>query len=284
MNKLICLILLMLLNGVAFTQSEKEEITRLRRENERLQQLASANQAKAMAAEKNAQRLRYQAIAHTLGEVSLVIKDKQLAGLLALQAMRFNVTYGGYDLDYTIYSGLVEALKRFGILPINFDASSQNKFPLSSNQSNDQFSAKPETNGDIILHNGRTDGYKFRLSAHSSKVTLIRFSNSGDFMVSADGDGFIFLWNLKDQSKRPMSLKESGAVQDIIFSNNDQQLLVKLAKSNIAHIWPLNVNELAHELENILTRNLTKEEWARFVAPDLLGEYEKTVPRLPEGY
>jgi hypothetical protein len=48
--------------------------------------------------------------------------------------------------------------------------------------------------------------------------------------------------------------------------------------------WPTNIDRMKSVLcDKYIKRNLTKEEWAIFVAPDLLDEYTKTCPNLPDG-
>jgi WD40 repeat protein len=67
-------------------------------------------QLAAEAAEKNAQALRYQAIAKAMGLKSVELIDPSQQAAVAQQAYIFNARYGGYPYENDVYGGLVKAL------------------------------------------------------------------------------------------------------------------------------------------------------------------------------
>jgi len=72
---------------------------------------ADAAKEQALANEKEAQRQAYLAIGKSMAIKSKELNDPEQESLLAQQAFNFNNTYGGYEYDNDIYSGLYYALK-----------------------------------------------------------------------------------------------------------------------------------------------------------------------------
>jgi hypothetical protein len=139
-----------------------------------------------------------------------------------------------------------------------------------------------------------TGGTRSVLSGHRSQVEHIRFSHNGNFMATASKDRTIRIWNVKEPSRQPIVITENDWVWAMAFTPNDDQLMAGMnsERSEIVggglktfysiRAWPTNVDRMKSVLcEKYIKRNLTKEEWAIFVAPDL--QYEKTCPNLPEG-
>ncbi len=75
------------------------------------------SQNRAIAAQKDADRRRYLAIAAAISEVSHEVHDPELSKLLAIQAHRFNLKYDGYIYDPKIHFALTKALEYEGGLP-----------------------------------------------------------------------------------------------------------------------------------------------------------------------
>lgn len=86
---------------------EAERQAQIAKENA---ETALKNQIKAEAAEKNAQRLRYQAIAKAMGLKSAELVDPVQQALIAQQAYNFNNSHGGYDYENDVYGGMIKAM------------------------------------------------------------------------------------------------------------------------------------------------------------------------------
>lgn len=78
---------------------------------------AEANMARAVAAEKEANRLRYLSIARDVAIRSTEVEDKDLSTLLAIQSNTLHKNFGGYPYDDQIYNALFKAVKDQGSLP-----------------------------------------------------------------------------------------------------------------------------------------------------------------------
>lgn len=85
--------------------------------NEKLAQknekLAKEQEQAALIAKNDAETRRYLALGKAMAIKSKEVPEKELQGLLAQHAYKFNTKYAGYDYDNDIYNGLYEALKKF---------------------------------------------------------------------------------------------------------------------------------------------------------------------------
>jgi hypothetical protein len=271
MNKGIILIVLMLMSVASYSQSDKEEIARLKKENEMLREQLEQTQSKVVAAEKLAYRIRYMAIMQALAVKSISINNKEQAGLMALQAYRFNIAHRGYDYDNYIFNALGSALFQFG-----YQAKTSNEFFGTVQTADNDLSASSDENGLIEVKNKASI---IRLSGHSLKVNQIAFSNSRKLMATSDVGRKILIWSLDNLTGPPRVINVDKNVEKLEFSLDDNQLRVTLSDKS-SQIFPINHEKMATELEKFLTRNLTKEEWRIFIAMDL--PYEKTIASLPE--
>ena len=146
-------------------------------------------------------------------------------------------------------------------------------------------------NGVVYVYTGST---RTTLSGHTSSVGQIKFSHTGEFMATASKDKSIRVWYVKDPTKQPIVIKENDWVWTMAFTPNDDQLMAGMhsERSEIVggglktfysiRAWPTNIERMKSVLcDKYIKRNMTKEEWSIYVAPDL--PYEKTCPNLPEG-
>jgi hypothetical protein len=272
MKNAIVLTVLMLMSLASYAQSDKEEIARLKKENEMLREQLEQTQAKVEAAEKLAYRIRYMAIAYALAIKSTSLNNKEQAGLMALQAYRFHVTHRGYDYDNNIFNALGSALLQFG-----YHAKTSNDFFGVAKTADVDFSVTADENGLIEVKN---KAGIMRLSGHSLKVNQIGISNSRKLMATSDLGRKILIWNLNNLTGPPRVIMVNKNVEKLEFSYDDSELRVTQSDKS-SQIFPINHERMAVELEKFLTRNLTKEEWEIFIAMDL--PYEKTITTLPDG-
>lgn len=148
-------------------------------------------------------------------------------------------------------------------------------------------------NGLLKIFTGATSK---TLSGHRSSIEQIKFSHNSKFMATASKDKSIRLWNMEAQhiNKQPIVVSENDWVWTIAFTPNDDQLMAgvhserqeivggDLRTFESIRAWPTNIDRMKSVLcDKYIQQNLSKEDWAIFVAPDL--PYEKTCPNLPDG-
>lgn len=119
------------------------------------------------------------------------------------------------------------------------------------------------------------------LSGHTSRIEQIVFNHAGKFMATASADKTVRLWNYMQLTEQPIVLSgHADWVRTVVFSADDEQLLAgmhgNLEKANeTIHAWPTKIETMSGLLCNYLTRNMTPEEWATYVAG---LDYEITCP------
>lgn len=103
-----------------FGQSKNDQIKQLQKlahDNEvratNAEELAEKYNRLAQDAQREVERQRYLSLAVSIARKSIEVDDNALAGLLALQAYKYNVRFKGYEFDKDIYQGLLSAQKRF---------------------------------------------------------------------------------------------------------------------------------------------------------------------------
>jgi len=146
-------------------------------------------------------------------------------------------------------------------------------------------------NGVLRVFNGTTPGRV--LSGHRSSIEQIKFSHSGKFMATASKDKSVRIWNMRELNKQPLVVSENDWVWTMAFTPNDDQLMAGMhsVRQEIVgggletfysiRAWPTDIERMKNILcEKYMERNLSKEEWEIFVAPDL--PYVSTCPNLPE--
>lgn len=277
----------------AYSQSTSDTELKLQaaiKEADRQRAIAKANEDRAIKAEyalkhaeAHARNLRYMAIANEIAERSVEIQDKELSAMLAILSLKFNTQHGGTAFNNKVYTALSSALNKY-------DQPSSNKAGLTPGDDTKNTSAvmpdgryrvEAEQNGNIrFVSEGGV--VVTTLAGHRAQVNQIRFNHGGGLMITAGNDNTIRIWNLKMLNMRPLVITENAAIGNLTVSTDDKQIMYVVAGSPkaIKAQW-LDTNEMAAQLCKLLTRNLTKEEWATYVAADL--EYENVCANYPPG-
>lgn len=123
------------------------------------------------------------------------------------------------------------------------------------------------------------------LGRHDDMVRRVRFSPDGEQLGSA-GDHTVRLWDPSNLDAVPTVLSgHEGEVLGLEYSP-DGRYLVSGSRDDTIRIWdlahPLNAStndEIADLACTKVRRNLTIDEWHRFIGPEL--PYERTCPNLP---
>jgi WD40 repeat protein len=123
------------------------------------------------------------------------------------------------------------------------------------------------------------------LGRHGAPVPNIRFRPDGMQLASVSMDHSVRLWDVKNPNALPIVLHQHDEpLESVEYSPDGKRLIVGAIKSIM--IWdlthPLNTSstkEISDEVCKIAWRNLTLEEWHKFVGIEL--PYERTCPNLP---
>jgi WD40 repeat protein len=129
---------------------------------------------------------------------------------------------------------------------------------------------------DINLHKKLSE-----VKAHTGRVNDIKFNTSLKQMATAGEDKKLKIFNIKnpaDLSEPPVTLNDNeGFVLVMQFSPDGQMIISgESGGTNNLIIRPSHVDYLVHDICNMVSRNMTQEEWNVFVGKDV--PLEKTCP------
>jgi WD40 repeat protein len=108
-------------------------------------------------------------------------------------------------------------------------------------------------------------------------VNGVVFSSDGKYIATASSDNTARVWDAVTGNKIYI-LNHDGSVNNVAFSS-DGKYIATASRDNTARLWVLSSTEdLIKEASNSLTRNLTPEEWKKYMGDE---PYHKTFPNLP---
>lgn len=117
------------------------------------------------------------------------------------------------------------------------------------------------------------------LIGHSSTVNDITFSNDNKTVATASSDGSVRVWNFTKPDQLPIILEEHDSwVYNIAFSIDGTEVFTAGEDKTIRR-QIIKTNQLAEILQKRIKRNLTREEWYKYVGGDI--PYEKSNLNLP---
>jgi WD40 repeat protein len=110
-------------------------------------------------------------------------------------------------------------------------------------------------------------------------VTSLVYNPSGATLASGSEDGTIRLWDSQRPEKDPIMLRDQGVpIRALAYSPDGETLASGDAKGTVV-FWLPDTAVLARRVCGQVRRNLSLEEWTRFVGAGI--PYEATCPSLP---
>ncbi len=119
-----------------------------------------------------------------------------------------------------------------------------------------------------------------QFSGHRAGVNDVAFSPDEKLLASAGLDKRLQLYVLDLPEDLPVVMdNNSGFIWDIEFAKGSNYLIAACSESEI-RIWPTNPSLLAEQICPKLNRNMTQEEWKKYVGYGEETPYENTCVRL----
>lgn len=122
----------------------------------------------------------------------------------------------------------------------------------------------------------RKDDRQF--TGHRAGVYDVEFSPDGKLLASAGSDKRLQMWVLERPEDLPIVMdNNNGFIWDIAFAKGSDYLIAACHESEI-RIWPTSPELLASQVCPKLTRNMTQDEWVKYVGAEI--DYETTCANL----
>ncbi|HEX2967618.1 MAG TPA: hypothetical protein VHO46_00845 [Bacteroidales bacterium] len=119
------------------------------------------------------------------------------------------------------------------------------------------------------------------VKAHDAQVNDIRFNPVLKQMATGGNDSKMKIFNItnpSDLTELPITFNDYDGFVTILQFSDDGQLIISGAYEGVENLksCPSNIGYFTGNMCNLLTRNMTHEEWRIYVASDI--PYEKTCP------
>lgn len=108
------------------------------------------------------------------------------------------------------------------------------------------------------------------LRGHTGRINSLEFSHDGMLLASASFDGSVLVWNMFDLNSFPLEMNDDfdNFIWDVAFSPSDNYLIIASQTHKIKK-WPIDAGEMADQICKHLQRNMTIDEWDRFVGNEI---------------
>ena len=119
-----------------------------------------------------------------------------------------------------------------------------------------------------------------QFTGHRAGVYDIAFSPDEKLLASAGSDKRLQLYVLDTPDDLPVVMdNNNGFIWDIEFAKGSDYLIAACSESEV-RVWPTNPALLAEQICPKLNRNMTQEEWKKYVGNGEETPYENTCVRL----
>ncbi|MEQ9425367.1 MAG: High-affnity carbon uptake protein Hat/HatR [Cyclobacteriaceae bacterium] len=152
---------------------------------------------------------------------------------------------------------------------------------------NNQYLAFGTQNGELTIYDlDNKEVFYENLGAHASRITDLEFSQDDKLLASSGFDQMAKIWVLEHKNDLPIELDDHTSwVWSVSFNDDGSQLITGADDGNL-RVYPTLPHEMAAEMCEHLSRNMTQLEWNQFVGEDI--EYPDdpaalTCPEYPSG-
>ncbi|MGC1392570.1 MAG: WD40 repeat domain-containing protein [Bacteroidales bacterium] len=138
-----------------------------------------------------------------------------------------------------------------------------------------------DANGNVELWDINLHKKLSEVKAHTGRINDIKFNTSLKQMATAGEDKKLKIFNIKnpaDLSEPPVTLTDNDGFVLVMQFSPDGQMIIsgESGGTNNLIIRPSHVDYLVHDICNLVSRNMTQEEWNVYVGKDI--PLEKTCP------
>jgi hypothetical protein len=120
-----------------------------------------------------------------------------------------------------------------------------------------------------------------QFSGHKAGVNDVEFSPDEKLLASAGLDKRLQLYVLESPDDLPVIMSNNvGFIWDIEFAKGSDYLLASCSESEI-RVWPTDPSLLAEKICPKLKRNMSRDEWKKYVGNTEEISYESTCENLP---
>ncbi len=115
------------------------------------------------------------------------------------------------------------------------------------------------------------------LESHLGSVYGVAFSPNG-MLASASEDGTVRLWDVATRQPIGQPLRGHDEIVTSVAFSPDGNILASAGEDSIVMLWDVNLTSWERLAGQIVNRNLSCDEWARYMG---IETYEVTIPNLP---
>lgn len=113
-----------------------------------------------------------------------------------------------------------------------------------------------------------------QLTGHKAGVFDVEFSPDGQLIASAGADARVQMWVMDYPEDLPIVMENNrGFIRDIQFTPNSNYLIAACRETEI-RVWPTRPELLANQICPNLDRNMTQDEWIKYIGDEI--PYENT--------
>jgi WD40 repeat protein/energy-coupling factor transporter ATP-binding protein EcfA2 len=215
----------------------------------------------------------------TLSRVNVVTGEVKVLITLPYEVKAISISPDGNTVAGASWSGHVTLVNlRDNTLQLLFDDRTFRVMSIRFSPDGNQLAyglevLDPENRRGIVrLYNFDSKGTR-QFTGHRAGINDIEFSADGKLLASAGLDKRLQLYVLDLPEDLPVEMENNnGFVWDIAFAKGSDLLIAACSESEI-RVWPTNPETLAKQICPKLTRNMTRDEWTKYVGEI---DYENT--------